>query len=115
MLGKKGEDIAEKILLGEGYKILDRNYRTREGEIDIVAMDDEYIVFIEVKSGASKKYGAPEEKVTPGKIRKIIKAAQKYLEEKGMENTPWRIDVLALEFEKGKLKEKRLIKNAIFI
>lgn len=79
-----------------GYKILGRNFRTRFGEIDVVAMDGDCMVFAEVKARSGSGYGLPEEAVTRTKQRHLIKAAQIYLSQKKMSHALWRIDVLAL-------------------
>lgn len=77
-LGKAGEDFAVKLLLKEGYKILERNFRSHFGEVDIVALKDNTLIFAEVKTRYSNKFGSPLEAVTPFKIRKLSKTAQYY-------------------------------------
>jgi putative endonuclease len=94
--GKEGEQAAEKFLLGQGYKILARNFRTRFGEIDIIAKDGDCLVFAEVKARSGSGYGLPEEAVTAAKQRHLIAASQIYLSQKKMHHFLWRIDVLAL-------------------
>ena len=71
-IGRFGEDEAVKYLKQKGYKILDRNFSCKRGEIDIVALDKEEIVFIEIKSRVSLKYGLPSEAVTKNKLKHII-------------------------------------------
>lgn len=93
-LGKDGEKEAEEYLLKKGYKILDRNFFCRRGEIDIVAIDKLEIVFIEVKTRTGNKYGLPSESVTENKIKKILKTAEFYLYIKRLENKYIRIDVI---------------------
>ena len=78
--GKFGEDFTVKFLEDKGYEILDRNYHSRWGEIDIIAKLDECIVFCEVKTRKSVSYGNPSEFVTPKKMEKIIKTAMIYLD-----------------------------------
>lgn len=109
--GDKGEDFAASHLQQKGYKILHRNFRSKFGEIDIIALDGNTLVFVEVKTRWSKAYGYPEESVTSRKIRHLIKAAQYF---KLMNpNTPelMRIDVVATEVEGGTVQEVRVIKN----
>lgn len=77
-LGDKGENLALKKLRSKGYRILDRNFRTPEGEIDIIAQKNKTLIFIEVKTRSTDKFGLAEEAITPQKIKKIIKAGQKY-------------------------------------
>ena len=79
-----------------GYKILAKNFRTRFGEIDIIAKDGNSLVFVEVKTRHNVAYGRPEEAVTKTKQRHIIAAANIYLNQKKLYNTFWRIDVLAI-------------------
>jgi len=77
--GREGEDIAAACLRKEGYRIIERNYRCRYGEIDIIAMDADDIVFVEVKSRKSDNFGSPEEAVGITKQRKISRVAINYL------------------------------------
>lgn len=110
--GKIGEDIAAKFLTRKGYRILERNWRIRSGEIDIVAKDKDTIVFVEVKSRSSTEYGTGEEAITPHKKEKIINAAKACLQYKG-EDQPCRFDVISILFEKnGKVKEINHIEDA---
>lgn len=111
-LGKRGEDLACLYLQKNGYKILKRNFRSRLGEIDIIALEEQTVVFIEVKTRFSKQFGPPEEAVTPWKIRSIIKTAQYFqmLHPKLPESL--RIDVVAITLApNGETKEIKLIKN----
>ncbi len=94
--GQIGETAAGEYLKNRGYKILARNFRTRWGEIDIVAKDGECLVFAEVKTRANERYGAPEEAVTRTKQQHLVKAAQIYLSQTKQSHALWRIDVLAL-------------------
>ena len=111
-LGKRGEDIAEKFLQDRGFKILDRNFQNKFGEIDLVAVDEDTLVFVEVKTRYSDKFGKPEEAVTPRKVRKIIKAGQYYRNFKKDLPELERIDVVALDLKTGgKIKRVELIEN----
>ena len=76
--GDYGEDLACKYLNKLGYKILERNYRIRGGEIDIVAKDKEYLTFVEVKTRWSHECGLPVESVTPWNIKALLKTALFY-------------------------------------
>ena len=96
-LGKKGEAIASDYLKKIGYGILDKNFRTRDGEIDLIAEDGEEIVFIEVKTRRSSNFGYPEEAVDEKKIGRMIKAANSWLEKKEKFDNSWRIDIIAIE------------------
>jgi len=110
--GKIGENIAVKFLSQKGYQILERNWRIKGGEIDIVADDRGTMVFVEVKSRTSTEYGSGEEAVTEHKKEKIINAAKACLKHKG-EDRPCRFDVISILFEKsGKVKEINHIEDA---
>lgn len=92
--GISGEVDAEMYLKKKGYKILAENYKNVIGEIDLIAKDGEYIVFVEVKKRSTKEYGLPREVVTPQKQQKIRKVATYYLKEKRLYDQPCRFDVV---------------------
>lgn len=94
-LGKLGEQVAAKYLKNQGYKILEKNYRTRYGEIDLICEKEQIIHFIEVKTRTNQNFGWPEEAVNQRKIEKIIKVAEKYLEEHELDLS-WQIDIISL-------------------
>jgi putative endonuclease len=79
LLGKFAENRAEKLLLARGLRILQRNYRCRQGEIDLIAQDGDTLVFVEVRSRSRQDYGSAAESITPAKQRRIIAAARHYL------------------------------------
>ncbi|MFH0936853.1 MAG: YraN family protein [Candidatus Daviesbacteria bacterium] len=111
-VGDKGEYLACKYLEKLGYKILDRNYRIRGGEIDIVAKDQDYLVFVEVKTRYSHKYGLPAESITPWKIKFLLKTAQFYLQKIKWEDGPYRLDFISIDFADNLNTPKiELIKN----
>lgn len=95
--GKLGEDLATVELWHQGYAILARRYRTRYGEIDIVAQDGETIVFVEVKARRSDRFGTAAESVTPWKQRRIAAMALDYLAWSGRMDAPCRFDVVAID------------------
>jgi putative endonuclease len=109
-LGLVGESFAVKLLRQKGYKILEKNFRSKFGEIDIVVLDGDTLVFVEVKTRWTKEYGPPEEAVTPRKIRSIIKTGQYYKLLHPELPEALRIDVVTVDFTKNK-GEVRLIKN----
>jgi putative endonuclease len=112
-LGKRGEDFVEQYLKKNGYKIRDRNYRCRFGEIDIVAEKDKEIVFIEVKTRKSFTFGQPEEAIDRRKQQKIMRTAEKYIQDKKLEECFVRIDAIFVVFDhKGKMSIKHL-ENAV--
>lgn len=100
-LGRDGERIASDFLVQSGYSIVARNYRCILGEIDIVAMDGEFLVFIEVKTRTGLGCGSPAAAVTARKQRQISKAAQFYLAEHRLFDTPARFDVVAIVIGNG--------------
>ncbi|CAN2039027.1 putative endonuclease [Candidatus Magnetomoraceae bacterium gMMP-15] len=109
--GQQGEDIAVSLLEKKGYKILERNYRTRLGEIDIIAMDGDTIAFVEVKIRRTKEFGKPKYAVTYKKQRKISITALSYLKENKKMNQRARFDVVSIFTSFGE-PEIEIIKNA---
>lgn len=79
LLGKFAENRAEKLLAAAGLRILERNYRCRHGEIDLIAQDDTTLVFVEVRSRSRRDFGTAAESITSAKQRRIIAAAKHYL------------------------------------
>ena len=94
-LGSKGEDIAEEFLRRKGFRILEKNYKTFVGEIDIIALDGETVVFVEVKTRANDSFGYPFEAVHTMKRRKLRNLALLYMKKQGGE-IPVRFDVLSI-------------------
>lgn len=94
--GLAGEDTAERLLTRHGLEIVARNYRTRLGEIDLVARDGATLVFVEVRSRASASFGGAIESITAAKRRRIVAAARHYLSKLTRE-PPCRFDVVTLE------------------
>jgi putative endonuclease len=95
--GKSGEDLAVSTLEARGYAILARRYRTRHGEIDIVARDGETLVFVEVKARATAEFGTAAEAVTERKQRKLASMASEYLTRNRVTDTACRFDVVAID------------------
>lgn len=95
-IGAEGERVAVRFLKKRGYKILQRNYRSKGGEIDIVCYDHGCIVFVEVKTRFSNVYGAPELAVNEAKRRQIIKTASHYIAQKKIEGVDLRFDVVSV-------------------
>jgi putative endonuclease len=96
-LGKTGEDLAVAELERLGYVILARRYRTRHGEIDIIARDGETTVFVEVKARVNAEFGDAAEAVTPGKQRRLASIALDYVSRKRLTDRPCRFDVVAVD------------------
>lgn len=111
-LGKQGEKIVCKYLEKNKYIILDTNFNTRTGEIDIIAKDQNEIVFIEVKTRTNSKYGIPAEAVTQEKLKRIYKTAQYYIHKRNLYNISARIDVIEVLAKENKYYIKHL-KNVV--
>jgi putative endonuclease len=94
-LGKLGEDIASDYLSAKGFRILERNWRNRFEEIDIIAQKDDYLVIVEVKTRKNLNYGAPEGMVGLQQQRNLVNAADVYIKEKGSD-LETRFDVIAI-------------------
>lgn len=96
--GDQGEEIASAFLTARGYRILERNFRCRGGEVDIIARapGDKSLAFIEVKARKGLSYGVPQLAVTPFKQRQISKAALTWLSIKGLHDSNARFDVIAI-------------------
>ncbi len=109
-LGQRGEDLAAVYLQKKGYKIIQRNYKTQIGEIDIIARDRDVLVFIEVKTRESLEYGQPFESVNKNKRRKIANVAMLYLK-RLKDIPPCRFDVVSVYYEQGRA-EFNLIQDA---
>lgn len=96
-LGRWGEARAAEFLAAAGYEIIERNWRCEYGEIDLIVRRAGVLVFVEVKARSSKRFGYPEEAVTPAKQQHLIEAAQTYLQEHPGQDGDWRIDVIAVQ------------------
>ena len=94
--GKRGEELAVALLRKKGYKVIERNFRTRIGEIDIIAKHKGRIVFIEVKTRRTGGYGDPKSAITFKKQRKISMVALEYLKKRHSLQTPARFDVVTV-------------------
>jgi len=110
-LGRKGEDEAATALKKSGYRIVDRNYRCRYGEIDIVAVHGGVVVFIEVKTRGSDRFGAPAEGVDYRKQVRITRSSSMYLAEKGLVESEVRFDVVSVRAVDGGL-EVEIVRDA---
>jgi putative endonuclease len=94
--GRRGEAAAARHLEAHGYRIRARNFRTRRGEIDLVAEREGEVVFVEVRFRTSASHGTPSETVGPRKRLRILRAASAYLAAKGLGESPCRFDLVAL-------------------
>ncbi len=113
--GAYGEELACDFLKKQGYKILERNFRIRGGEIDIIAIEDNTLVYVEVKTRSSNYFGYPEESVTPRKIKFLERAAKFYRNNRSYQKLPSleRIDVITVD-SSSSVPLINLIRNAGF-
>ena len=111
-LGRRGEETAGRHLVSAGYRILERRYRTRAGEIDFIAQDGDTLVFVEVKTRSSLACGRPAEAVDGRKRGRIARAASLYLARRGGPEASCRFDVVEVLEEPGSASRVRLIRNA---
>src|SRR4026207_31268 len=98
LLGKEGERVAERYLQNKGYRLVERNYRCKTGELDLIVLDRRVVVFVEVKTRTGRGFGSPLEAVEFRKQRKIIQAAQFFLAEKGLQQRDARFDVVGVSW-----------------
>jgi len=110
--GRKGEEEAVSYLRKNGYKIIRRNYRTKLGEIDIIADCKGCICFVEVRGKNNSLFGSPEETILKKKQLRISKAALAYIKKFKLEDKSCRFDVVSVEGVDKPRPEVRLIKNA---
>jgi len=110
-VGRWGEGAAADYLETKGYVILARNFRTEHGEVDLIARQENVLVFVEVKARSSNRYGYPEYSVSPKKRMHLLSSAEKYILEHPEFHT-WRVDVIAVEGETGEA-EIRHFENVV--
>jgi putative endonuclease len=101
VLGKQGEEVAERFLKQKGYKLVERNYRCSAGEVDLIVLDRRVIVFVEVKTRSGDRFGSPLEAVESRKQRKMMRAAQFFLAQKGLHQRDARFDVVGISWPGG--------------
>ena len=101
-LGDRGEDLAAAALKKQGYQILERNYRTPLGEVDVIARHRGALVFVEVKTRRSNRFGSPQEAVHPAKQERLRNLAFYYLQQHGLGEVTLRFDVVGILWQEGK-------------
>jgi len=99
-VGDKGETLAEKYLRKKGYKILERNFQSYFGEIDIIAQDKGQIVFVEVKTKTGTGFGLPEEEFGFLKQKRLFRAIQSWIWKNKLKNENWRVDLIVINLSK---------------
>jgi putative endonuclease len=111
--GALGEKLAAELLTDKGYQIVETNARFREGEIDIVARDGDCLVFVEVRTKTSRRFGTPEESITARKRQHLRATAARYLSEHEGLPEMWRIDIVAVEIAGNRLARIDHIESAV--
>ncbi len=114
-LGDSGERVAALELQQRGYAIIARNFRTRRGEIDLIATDADGLAFVEVRTRRGGAAGAPEESLTPRKRARLLAVAQEFLQARPeYAEYAWRVDLVAIELDRaGRIARLDVIKNAV--
>ena len=100
--GARGEECAAGFLRVQGYRILERNYRCPLGEVDIIARDGNTVVFVEVKTRTSERFGTPQAAIGPQKQKRMTAIALYYLKGQGWLGKPARFDVAAVSLHEGR-------------
>lgn len=101
IIGRRGEDIALAELTKKGYQLVERNFRNRFGEIDLIMEDGTTVVFVEVKTRVGDDFGSPEEEVTERKFAQVRRMGEVFLIEKGRWGRACRVDVVAIVLTRG--------------
>jgi putative endonuclease len=110
-VGQRGEDLAYEFLKKKGYKLLERNFKSPLGEIDIIAREGKTLAFIEVKTRLSADFGTAKWAVGPQKQRKLSMVALEYIKRWSLSDQAARFDVIAIDFIQGQEKIE-LFRNA---
>ncbi len=110
-LGKRGEELATVFLEQKGFQIITRNYRQKTGEVDIIAKDNNTLIFIEVKTRSSLLFGQPFEAVTEKKQSQLNRIALDYMTRNKIKNQAARFDVISILIEKNKKPKIEHLKN----
>jgi putative endonuclease len=111
--GNQGEELAAAWLVKKGYALLERNWRFRHWEVDIIASKDKFLHFIEVKTRHSLRFGRPEESITRDKMNNLRNAAEEYQ----YQHPEWKyiqFDVVAITVVNGEVKEVFMIEDVYF-
>jgi putative endonuclease len=114
-LGITGEEIAEKYLLQHGYKVIEKNFHSQQGEVDLIAQEADQLVFVEVKNYSFRSLGSPLGAVRKSKRENIIHAARTYLKKNRIKNVYCRFDVLTIYRERDGSRQVELYKNAFAV
>ena len=113
-LGKRGEEIAKRHYEANGYTILDTNFRTRLGEIDLIAERGGTYVMVEVRTRSNQRFGTPEESITPAKADRLVAVSEEYFNRSQIVDADWRVDLVALVLDgSGNVTRMNVIENAV--
>ena len=112
VLGQVGEKHAARFLRRQGYRIVKRNYRCPVGEIDLITLDGDMIVFVEVKTRSSREHADPQDAVTPTKQRRLTRSAKSFLTLTDSLERACRFDVIAITLDGRKPLEIEHIQDA---
>ena len=113
-LGRRGEQLAARYLEARGYRIVARNYHCSLGEVDLVALDGDCLVFVEVRTRRGDDWGTPEESVSAVKQRKLVQVAEHYLAEHNVLDSDWRIDFVAVDLDvRGRLRRLEVVRDVM--
>lgn len=112
-IGRQGEDIASKFLENNGIRIIEKNYFTKYGEIDLIGIDNKSIIFVEVKLRNNYNYGLPSESIDSFKLNRLKKAIDYYVYEKNITGHDYRLDLIFISLVNG-LYQIEWLKNQIF-
>lgn len=112
--GNLGERLGRNFLAKRGFQIIETNYRSPGGEIDIIARQGEWLVFVEVRTKRSRNFGTPEESITQRKKAKLVAVAEHYLQNHEPQPKSWRIDLVAVELDnRNRASRIELTENAV--
>jgi len=111
-LGARGETAAWDFLKKRGYVILEKNYKCKLGEIDVIAKRQGRLAFVEIKTRTTSQFGVPQEAVDLKKQAKIMKVTEWYLKEKKVKDAPVAFDVVAILWKEGRIPEINLLADA---
>ena len=114
-LGKRGEALAWNFLKREGYTLLEKNFRTRFGEVDVIAEKKGTVVFLEIKTRTNDRFGLPAEAVDRRKREKLSRAAEAFLQARRLENRPARFDILSILWDGRSGPRFSLIEDAFLL
>ncbi len=113
-LGESGERVAALLLEARGYRIVARNFRTRAGELDLVAEDADGLAFVEVRTRRGDAFGTPEESITPRKREHLVAVAFEFLQAHPQyADCPWRFDLVAIQLDHNRIARIEVIKGAV--